>query len=120
MFGGFALLIASIGLYGRLSYLVGERTGEIGVRMALGARRGDVLRLVFTSTAGSVGAGLALGLGLSLALARVIAAWTQETSRDPMILAAVVVLLAGAAGAACVVPARRASGIDPAAALRYE
>jgi ABC-type antimicrobial peptide transport system permease subunit len=79
-----------------------------------------VLRLVFTSTAGSVGSGLALGVGLSLALARVIAAWTQQDSRDPLILAGVVILLSTAAAAACLVPARRASGIDPNAALRYE
>jgi predicted permease len=115
-----ALALAVFGLYSVVSHAVVRRTNEFGIRMALGARRGDVLRLVFTSTAGSVGAGLALGVGLSLVLARVIAAWTQKPQRDPLILAAVVILLAGAAALACIVPARRASGIDPNAALRYE
>jgi predicted permease len=119
-FSVLALALAVFGLYSVVSHAVVRRTNEFGIRMALGARRGDVLRLVFTSTAGSVGAGLALGTGLSLALARVIAAWTHETSRNPVVLAAVVILLAAAAAAACVVPARRASGIDPNAALRYE
>jgi putative ABC transport system permease protein len=119
-FSVLALALAVFGLYSVVSHAVVRRTNEFGIRMALGARRGDVLRLVFTSTAGSVGAGLAVGTGLSLALARVIAAWTHETSRNPLVLAAVVILLAAAAAAACVVPARRASGIDPNAALRYE
>jgi ABC-type antimicrobial peptide transport system permease subunit len=115
-----ALALAAFGLYSVVSHAVVRRTNEFGIRLALGARRGDVLRLVFTSTAGSVGTGLALGLGLSLALARVIAAWTRETSRDPLILLAMVILLTGAAAVASIVPARRASGIDPSAALRYE
>ena len=119
-FSVLALALAVFGLYSVVSHAVVRRTNEFGIRMALGARRGDVLRLVFTSTAGSVGSGLALGVGLSLALARVIAAWTQQNSRDPLVLVGVVILLASAAGAACLVPARRASGIDPNAALRYE
>jgi len=119
-FSVLALALAVFGLYSVVSHAVVRRTNEFGIRMALGARRGDVLRLVFTSTAGSMGAGLALGVGLSLASARLIAAWTQATSRDPLILAAVVILLAAAGAAACIVPARRASGIDPNAALRYE
>ncbi len=119
-FSVLALVLAIFGLYSVVSHAVVRRTNEFGIRMALGARRGDVLRLVITSTAGSVGAGLALGVGLSLALAGVIATWTQQPQRDPLILAAVVILLAGAAALACIVPARRASGIDPNAALRYE
>jgi hypothetical protein len=97
-----------------------RRTGEFGVRMGLGAQPTDVLRLVFTSIAASVDAGVTAGLILSLALARVWATWTQETSRDPRILVAVMVLLSVAAGAACLIPARRASSIDPMAAIRYE
>lgn len=119
-FSVLALALAVFGLYSVVSHAVVRRTNEFGIRMALGARRGDVLRLVFTSTAASIGAGLALGVGLSLASARLIAAWTQAPSRDPLILGAVVILLASAAAAACVVPARRASGIDPNVALRYE
>jgi putative ABC transport system permease protein len=119
-FSVLALALAVFGLYSVVSHSVARRTNEFGIRMALGAQRGDVLRLVFTSTAGSVGAGLVVGVILSLALAQAIATWTQETSRDPLILAGVVILLAGAASAACLVPARRASSIDPMAALRYE
>ena len=119
-FSVLALSLAVFGLYSVVSHAVVRRTNEFGIRMALGARRGDVLRLVFTSTAGSVGAGVAFGTALSLALARVTAAWTQETTRYPLVLAAVVILLTAAAAAACVVPARRASGIHPHAALRYE
>jgi putative ABC transport system permease protein len=119
-FSALALALAVFGLYSVVSHTVVRRTNEFGIRMALGARRGEILRLVFTSTAGSVGAGLAVGIALSLALARVIGAWTHESSREPLLLAAVVLVLASAAGAACVVPARRASAIDPMAALRYE
>jgi putative ABC transport system permease protein len=115
-----ALSLAATGLYSVVSHAVVRRTGEFGVRMALGAQPTDVLRLVFTSVAASVGAGLTAGLILSLALARVWANWTQETSRDPRILAAVMALLSVAAGAACMIPARRASSIDPMAAIRYE
>lgn len=119
-FSVLALALAVFGLYSVVSHSVVRRTNEFGIRMALGAQREDVLRLVFTSTAGSVGAGLVVGVILSLGLAQAIATWTQETSRDPLILAGVVILLAGAASAACLVPARRASSIDPIAALRYE
>jgi ABC-type antimicrobial peptide transport system permease subunit len=119
-FSMLALALAVLGLYSVVSHAVVRRTNEFGIRMALGARRGDVLRLVFTSAAGSVGTGLAIGIGLSLALARVIDTWIQQNSRDPRILAVVVMVLASAAAAACLAPAQRASGIDPNAALRYE
>ena len=119
-FSVLALALAVFGLYSVVSHAVARRTNEFGIRMALGAESGDVLRLVFASTAASVGAGLALGLILSLILARVSAIWIQETSRDPLILIAVMLLLSAAAAAACLIPARRASSIDPMAALRYE
>jgi predicted permease len=119
-FSVLALALAVFGLYSVVSHSVARRTNEFGIRMALGARQEDVLRLVLRSTARSVGAGLAAGVILSVALAQVIAAWTQETSRSPLILAAVAALLAVAATAACLGPARRASTIDPVAALRYE
>lgn len=119
-FSVLALALAVAGLYSVVSHAVVRRTNEFGIRMALGARSTDVLRMVFVSTAASVAAGLAAGLVLSLMLARVVARWTQETSRDPLILIGVIVLLAAAAAAACLVPARRASAIDPMTALRYE
>jgi putative ABC transport system permease protein len=119
-FSALALALAVFGLYSVVSHSVVRRTNEFGIRMALGARREDVLRLVFTSMAGSVIAGLATGVVLSLVLARAIANWAQETSGDPLILAGVVILLAAAAVAACLVPARRASAINPMAAVRYE
>jgi ABC-type antimicrobial peptide transport system permease subunit len=119
-FSVLALALAVFGLYSVVSHMVVRRTNEFGIRMALGAERRDVLRLVFRSTAASVGAGLAVGMVLSLVLGRVLAAWTQETARDPLILAAVMLLLAASAGAACLAPARRASSIDPMTALRYE
>ena len=119
-FSVLALALAAAGLYSVVSHAVVRRTNEFGIRMALGAQSGDVLRLVFRSTAVSVGAGVAAGVILSMALARVFATWTQETSRDPLILIGVMLLLALAAAAACLIPARRASSIDPMTALRYE
>ncbi|HEY7389773.1 MAG TPA: ABC transporter permease [Bryobacteraceae bacterium] len=119
-FSVLALGLAVFGLYSVVSHSVARRTNEFGIRMALGARQEDVLRLVLRSTAGSVSAGLAAGVILSAGLAQVIAAWTQETVRSPLILVAVAALLAGAATVACLGPARRASAIDPVAALRYE
>jgi ABC-type antimicrobial peptide transport system permease subunit len=119
-FSVLALALAVFGLYSVVSHAVVRRTNEFGIRMALGAQPGHVLRLVFASTAVSVGAGLAAGVILSVILARIFAAWTQETTGDPLILAAVMLLLAGAAAAACVLPARRAFSIDPMTALRYE
>ncbi|HLK49053.1 MAG TPA: ABC transporter permease [Bryobacteraceae bacterium] len=115
-----ALALAVAGLYSVVSHAVVRRTNEFGIRIALGACSADVLRLVFRSTVASVGGGLAAGVLASFALARVFAAWTQEASRDPLILIGVMLLLAAAAAAACLIPARRASSIDPMAALRYE
>lgn len=123
LFGAFsilALVLAAIGLYSVVSYGVAQRTNEFGIRMALGASRTDVLRLVFGSTTLSVGSGLLAGGVLSLALSKLIATWAEGSSRDPLILLGVVVLLAGVSVLACLLPARRASSIDPMLALRYE
>jgi predicted permease len=123
LFGTFsilALLLAAIGLYSVVSYGVVQRTNEFGIRMALGAGRSDVLRLVFSSTTLSVGSGLLAGGILSLALGKLIASWNEGSSSSPLILLGVIVLLAFVSVLACLFPARRASSIDPITALRYE
>ncbi len=123
LFGGFAilaLLLAAVGLYSVVSYSVLQRTNEFGIRLALGARRFDVLRLVLLSTAFSVGGGLLAGVVLSLALNRVLAKWSESSVRDPLILFAVMLLMAVVSATACLLPARRASSVDPTTALRYE
>jgi predicted permease len=123
LFGGFAILaqlLAAVGLYSVVSYSVLQRTNEFGIRLALGARRYDVVRLVLLSTAFSVGGGLLAGLVLSLALNRVLAKWSESSVRDPLILFAVMLLMAVVSATACLLPARRASSVDPTTALRYE
>ena len=123
LFGAFAALalaLAAIGLYSVVSYTVAQRTNEIGIRMSLGADRKDVLRLVFRSTAVSVGTGLSAGLLLSFALTTALEKWAEGSSRDPVVLLIVTALLVATAGVACLIPARRASAIDPMTALRTQ
>jgi ABC-type antimicrobial peptide transport system permease subunit len=123
LFGTFsilALVLAAIGLYSVVSYGVAQRTNEFGIRMALGASRTEVLRLVFSSTAISVGGGLVAGGLLSLVLGKLITSWVEGSSRDPLILLGVVVVLALVSSLASLLPARRAASIDPITALRYE
>jgi predicted lysophospholipase L1 biosynthesis ABC-type transport system permease subunit len=122
LFGAFAVLalsLAAVGLYSVVSYTVAQRTNEFGIRMALGAQREHVLKIVFVSTLVSVGSGIAAGLVLIIALSRVLAHWSEQSSRDPLILIAATVVLCVVAAIACAVPARRASLVDPATALRY-
>lgn len=119
-FAGLALILAAVGLYSVVSFTVAQRTNEFGIRMALGAQRSDVLRMVFRSTTTTVGSGLVIGLGLSLALNRIITHWDQGTPITLLVLLTVSVLLASVALLACLLPARRASTIDPVVALRYE
>src|SRR5206468_11356673 len=118
-FAGFSLLLACVGLYGVLSYLVTQRTAEIGVRVALGAQPGDVLRLVLMDGFGSAVIGLSIGLAGSLLVTRFIESVLYGVRPlDPAVFAAVPALLLAVAGAACLLPAWRALHLDPAAALR--
>src|SRR5438552_9431771 len=120
-FGGVALLLTCIGLYGLLSYNVARRTNEIGVRMALGARRLQIIRLVMDQTMYLVLIGLALGLAASLAFNRTIHAFILGVSPyDPITLITVIVILLTVTALAGYLPARRASRVDPTVALRHE
>jgi predicted permease len=120
VFGSLALTLAVVGLYSVVSYVVAQRTNEFGIRMALGALPGNILRLVFTSTAFSVGSGLAAGVALSLILSKLLATWVESSSRDPLILLGVTLLLVCSSFLAAFFPARRASCISPMEALRHE
>jgi len=120
-FSGFALLLAAIGLYGVVAYTVGQRTAEFGIRMALGAAPGDVLKDVMRRGVGLAAAGLAAGVAVSLAVNRFLASELyQVRSTDPSVYAVVVGALLLIAIAAIASPARRAMRIDPAAALGHE
>ena len=121
IFAALALALSSIGIYGVISYLAGQRTHEIGIRMAIGAQRSDVLRLILGQGARMALIGVAAGLAGSLALTRVMAKLLFGVSAyDPLTFLAVACLLILVALAACYIPARRAMRIDPMAALRYE
>ena len=120
IFSILALALAAVGLFSVVSYGVATRTNEFGIRMALGAKASDVFRIVLTSTAINVGGGLAAGILLSVAFDKVATKWVTESSRDPLILAGVTMLLIVAAALACMVPARRAAATDPMQALRYD
>jgi len=120
IFSILALALAAVGLYSVVSYGVATRTNEFGIRMALGAGAADIVRVVLSSTAMNVGAGLAAGILLSVIFDKLAKKWVAESSRDPLILAGVTLLLMLAATMACLVPARRAAATDPMEALRCE
>src|SRR5213595_1849144 len=121
IFAGVALLLASIGIYGAVAYTVEQRTGEIGVRMALGAQTMDVLRLIMAQGMKPVLVGLIAGLAAALALARLLASQLYQTSAfNPLVLTATIAILGFATLLACLIPARRATLVDPIQALRSE
>jgi putative ABC transport system permease protein len=121
IFAGVALLLATVGIYGAVAYTVEQRTGEIGVRMALGAQTKDVVRLVLAQGMKPVVFGLVVGLGAALALGRLIASQLYQTSaHNPILLTGTAAILALAALLACLLPARRATLLDPVVALRAE
>jgi predicted permease len=121
IFAGVALLLAGIGIYGAVAYTVEQRTGEIGVRMALGAQTRDVLRLVVNQGMKPVVIGLVIGIVSAFALGRLIASQLYQVSaHNPALLGGATVLLAAIALLACLLPARRAALVDPVQALRTE
>jgi len=121
IFAGAALLLASIGIYGAVAYTVEQRTGEIGVRMALGAQTRDVLRLIINQGMKPVVIGLAIGVVCAFALGRLITSQLFEVSaHNPALLGGATILLAAIALLACLLPARRAAMVDPVQALRTE
>ena len=121
LFAGIAVLLAAVGIYGVMSYTISERTHEIGIRMALGAHRSDVLRLVGRLWLRLTGIGVVVGVGLATGVARLISSSLFGVKpTDPLTYAAMAVALAAVALLACYIPARRAIKVDPIVALRYE
>jgi putative ABC transport system permease protein len=121
LFSGVALAIATVGIYGVVSYSVARRTKEFGLRMVLGAQGSDVLGLVMKQGAGMVAIGIAVGLATAFALTRLMASLLfGVTATDLPTFASVTVILFGVALAACYIPARRATRVDPIQTLRYE
>ena len=119
--GGLALLLSAIGLYGVLALTVGQRTREIGIRMALGARPGEVLELILREGMGLALLGLILGLFSALGLTRFLSSYLYGIARNDLAtFVTVAFLLTGVAMLACYIPARRATKVDPMVALRYE
>ncbi len=123
LFAGFsilALILSAVGLYSVVSYSVAQRTNEFGIRIALGAQKSHVSKLVLASAGGSVGLGIAAGLALSFGLSRFISSWVGNTTTHPFVILSVSLLLIVVAIMACLAPAHRASSVDPMTALRCE
>jgi len=121
VFGGLALLLACLGLYGLMAYAVARRTSEIGIRLALGAGRGNVIKMVLRETMLLAGAGIALGVPLAIWMAGFVKTLLYQVEpADPFVIGAAAAVLIGVAALAGYLPARRASRVDPMVALRYE
>ena len=121
VFAALALVLASLGVYSVIAYSVGQRSGEIGVRMAMGAQPGDVQRMVVRQGLALTGAGVAVGMAGALALTRLMQTLLFETgAADPAIYLGITALLTVVAVAACWFPARRAALVDPLRALRSD
>ena len=121
LFSGLAMLLAAIGIYGVISYSVAQRTHEIGIRVALGAQRSDVLRMILLEGARVVGSGVVIGIAASFGLTRLMSRLLYAVSAaDPATFIAVTAALAVVASLACYLPARRTLRVDPMVALRYE
>jgi ABC-type antimicrobial peptide transport system permease subunit len=120
--GALALVLALIGIYGTMAFAVSRRTAEIGVRMALGASTGQVLRAILGGSLGTMGIGLAIGIGLAVAAAKPLAFFLAEgiTPMDPVTFGSVILICVLAGGIAAIIPARRALSIDPMSALRVD
>jgi putative ABC transport system permease protein len=121
VFGAVALVLAAVGVYGVLSFAVAQRTRELGIRVALGARRADIVRLVLRHGLGLAGAGVALGVAGALGATRALSALLYGVSpTDPLTFGVIALVLLGVSAAATLAPARRATRADPMGVLRAE
>ena len=121
LFGALGLVLAAVGLYGVMAYTVEQRTSEIGLRMALGADRGSVVKMVMRGAFSQIGIGLALGIPVAIGAGKLMSDQLFGVKPwDPVMLTAAVLLLGLAALLASVIPARRAAGVEPIIALRNE